>query len=158
MRISNRFIIALLFPATALYLFVFIIPAIQALLYSLYDWSGFGSDMRFIGLGNFVRMARDNVFLGAVTHNFIFMVIQVPIMIFLALLLAVLLNQGIRSFRGALRLAIFVVIDNEALLPDEYKEMELTLTVRKQLVQKALGEGRTVPGAHLEASTRLDIR
>ena len=51
-----------------------------------------------------------------------------------------------------------VVIDNEALLPDEYKEMELTLTVRKQLVQKALGEGRTVPGAHLEASTRLDIR
>jgi hypothetical protein len=51
-----------------------------------------------------------------------------------------------------------VVIDNEALLPDEYKEMELTLTVRKQLVQKALGEGRPVPGAHLEASTRLDIR
>jgi Gp157 protein len=51
-----------------------------------------------------------------------------------------------------------VVIDNEASLPDEYKELELTLKVRKQLVQKALGEGRTVPGAHLEASTRLDIR
>ena len=51
-----------------------------------------------------------------------------------------------------------VVIDNEALLPDDYKEVELTLKVRKQLVQKALGEGRTVPGAHLESSTRLDIR
>jgi hypothetical protein len=51
-----------------------------------------------------------------------------------------------------------VVIDNEVLLPDDYKELELTLKVRKQLVQKALGEGRTVPGAHLEASTRLDIR
>ena len=32
------------------------------------------------------------------------MVIQVPVMIFLALLLAVILNQGIRRFRGALRL------------------------------------------------------
>jgi len=51
-----------------------------------------------------------------------------------------------------------VVIDNEALLPDDYKEVELTLKVRKQLVQKALGEGRTVPGAHLESTTRLDIR
>jgi hypothetical protein len=51
-----------------------------------------------------------------------------------------------------------VVIDSEALLPDEYKELELTLKVRKQLVQKALGEGHTVPGAHLEATTRLDIR
>jgi Gp157 protein len=51
-----------------------------------------------------------------------------------------------------------VVIDNEASLPDEYKELELTLKVRKQLVQKALGEGRPVPGAHLEATTRLDIR
>ena len=51
-----------------------------------------------------------------------------------------------------------VIIDNEALLPDDYKEVELTLKVRKQLVQKALGEGRTVPGAHLEATTRLDIR
>jgi Siphovirus Gp157 len=51
-----------------------------------------------------------------------------------------------------------VVIDNEALLPDDYKEVELTLKVRKQLVQKALGEGRLVPGAHLESTTRLDIR
>ena len=51
-----------------------------------------------------------------------------------------------------------VIIDNEALLPDDYKELELTLKVRKQLVQKALGEGHTVPGAHLEATTRLDIR
>jgi hypothetical protein len=51
-----------------------------------------------------------------------------------------------------------VVIDSEASLPDEYKELELTLKVRKQLVQKALGEGRPVPGAHLEATTRIDIR
>ena len=51
-----------------------------------------------------------------------------------------------------------VIIDSEALLPDEYKEVELAIKVRKQLVQKALGEGRTVTGAHLESTTRLDIR
>jgi lactose/L-arabinose transport system permease protein len=81
-------------------------PILSSLYYVTRRWKG--ASNTFIGLGNFVRMARDNVFLGALTHNFIFMVIQVPIMIFLALLLAVLLNQGIKSFRGALRLAIFL--------------------------------------------------
>ena len=51
-----------------------------------------------------------------------------------------------------------VVIDNEALLPDDYKEVELAIKIRKQSVQQALGEGRTVPGARLESTTRLDIR
>jgi lactose/L-arabinose transport system permease protein len=36
------------------------------------------------------------------------MVIQIPIMVFLALVLAVVLNQGIRRFRGAFRLMFFL--------------------------------------------------
>jgi lactose/L-arabinose transport system permease protein len=53
-------------------------------------------------------MANDKIFQAAVGHNFLFMFIQVPVMIFLALLLAVFLNQAIRRFRGPLRLAIFL--------------------------------------------------
>ncbi|HTP60023.1 MAG TPA: sugar ABC transporter permease, partial [Spirochaetia bacterium] len=81
-------------------------PILSSLYYVTRRWRGMSNT--FIGLGNFVRMAHDSVFQGAVGHNFIFMVIQVPVMVFLAMVLAVLLNQGIQRFRGALRLAIFL--------------------------------------------------
>jgi lactose/L-arabinose transport system permease protein len=81
-------------------------PILSSLYYVTRKWKGMSNT--FIGLGNFVRMAHDNVFQAALGHNFLFMFIQVPLMIFLALVLAVLLNQGIRRFRGPLRLAIFL--------------------------------------------------
>jgi len=81
-------------------------PILSSLYYVTRRWKG--ASNTFIGLGNFVRMVHDSIFQAALGHNFIFMVIQVPVMIFLALVLAVFLNQGIRQFRGAMRLAIFL--------------------------------------------------
>ena len=81
-------------------------PIVSSLYYVTRKWKGMTNT--FIGLGNFVRMANDKIFQAAVGHNFLFMFIQVPVMIFLALLLAVFLNQAIRRFRGPLRLAIFL--------------------------------------------------
>jgi lactose/L-arabinose transport system permease protein len=65
-------------------------PIMSSLYYVTRKWKGMTNT--FIGLGNFVRMANDKIFQAAIGHNFIFMLIQVPVMIFLALLLAVLLN------------------------------------------------------------------
>jgi lactose/L-arabinose transport system permease protein len=81
-------------------------PILSSLYYVTRKWKGMANT--FIGLGNFARMAQDKVFQDALGHNFIFMVIQVPLMILLALLLATFLNQGIRRFRGPVRLAIFL--------------------------------------------------
>jgi lactose/L-arabinose transport system permease protein len=81
-------------------------PIASSLYYVTRKWKGMTNT--FIGLGNFVRMANDRIFQAAVGNNFLFMFIQVPVMIFLALLLAVLLNQGLRRLRGPLRLAIFL--------------------------------------------------
>jgi lactose/L-arabinose transport system permease protein len=81
-------------------------PIGSSLYYVTRRWRG--ASNTFIGLGNFVRMANDKIFQSAVLHNFTFMIIQIPIMIFLAMLLAVMLHQGIRSIRGPLRLAIFL--------------------------------------------------
>jgi lactose/L-arabinose transport system permease protein len=81
-------------------------PIVSSLYYVTQKWRGATST--FIGLGNFVRMLHDQVFLQALGNNFIFMIVQIPIMVFLALFLAVLLNQEVQKLRGPLRLAIFL--------------------------------------------------
>lgn len=93
-------------PSMVLFCLFMLYPIMSSLYYVTRKWKGMTNT--FIGLGNFVRMANDKIFQAAIGHNFIFMFIQVPVMIFLALLLAVLLNQGLRRLRGPLRLAIFL--------------------------------------------------
>lgn len=51
-----------------------------------------------------------------------------------------------------------VIIENETLLPDNYKEAQTTILVRKSLIAEALKAGHRVPGAALHNGTRLDIR
>lgn len=105
-RYLNRFGWFCVAPSMAFFALFMLYPILSSLYYVTRKWKGMSNT--FIGLGNFVRMAHDNVFQAALGHNFLFMFIQVPLMIFLALVLAVLLNQGIRRFRGPLRLAIFL--------------------------------------------------
>jgi lactose/L-arabinose transport system permease protein len=81
-------------------------PILSSLVLVTRKWKGFNNT--FVGLGNFVRMAKDKIFWTALSHNFIFGIIQIPIMIFLALVLAVILNQGIRRFRGIFRTIYFL--------------------------------------------------
>jgi lactose/L-arabinose transport system permease protein len=93
-------------PSIVLFCLFMVYPIASSLYYVTRKWKGVTNT--FIGLGNFVRMANAKIFQAAVGNNFLFMLIQVPVMIFLALLLAVFLNQSIRRFRGPLRLAIFL--------------------------------------------------
>lgn len=102
----NRFGWKCVAPSMVLFCVFMLYPILSSLYYVTRRWKGMTNT--FIGLGNFVRMAHDQVFQAAIGHNFLFMFIQVPLMIFLALILAVLLNQGIRHFRGPIRLAIFL--------------------------------------------------
>jgi len=70
--------------------------------------SGQGSMMQFVGFGNISRMFVDPVFMTALTNTFIFLIVQVPIMIVLALVMASCLNMPNLRFRGLLRTAIFL--------------------------------------------------
>src|SRR6476660_5462363 len=113
MRISNRFILAFLFPASALYLFFFIIPAIQALLYSLYDWSGFGPAQEFIGLANFQELLSDLLFWKSM-GNTLGILISGGIIIFsLAFIMTMMISSGIRGkkfFRGIIFLPNIIAV------------------------------------------------
>jgi lactose/L-arabinose transport system permease protein len=96
----------------------FIAPALVLLgIFMLYPilWSlwmsfqvGKGMNFSFGGFANIVRLAKDPVFIRALVNTLTFLVVQVPIMIGLALLAAVALNDPKLRFRGFFRTAIFL--------------------------------------------------
>lgn len=96
----------------------FIAPALVLLgIFMLYPilWSlwmsfqvGKGMNFSFGGFANIVRLTKDPVFIRALVNTLTFLVVQVPIMIGLALLAAVALNDPKLRFRGFYRTAIFL--------------------------------------------------
>ncbi|GAM78470.1 sugar ABC transporter permease [Vibrio ishigakensis] len=93
-------------PAVALVGLFMLYPILDSLWMSLH--SGRGVVTRFVGLGNVERLFNDPVFIKALTNTFIFLIVQVPIMILLSLILSSCLNQPNLKFRGFFRLAIFL--------------------------------------------------
>ena len=97
---------------------LFIAPALILLgIFMIYPiiWSlwmsfqtGRGMNFSFGGLANIQRLFADTVFLRALGNTMIFLVVQVPIMIVLALLFAVALNDTKLWGRGFFRTAIFL--------------------------------------------------
>src|SRR5690606_13253059 len=95
----------------------FIAPALVLLgLFMIYPiiWSlwmsfqvGKGMNFSFGGFANIVRLTKDPVFIRALTNTLLFLAIQVPIMLVLALLFAAALNDTTLRFRGLFRTAIF---------------------------------------------------
>ena len=69
---------------------------------------GKGMNFSFGGVANIVRLTKDPVFIRALTNTLIFLVVQVPIMIFLALVFANALNNPSLRFRALFRTAIFL--------------------------------------------------
>ncbi len=81
-------------------------PMFQALLLSFK--TGTGTHLKYTGLANYHRLFVDKTFLKAVSNTFVYLIIQVPLMIVLALFISVLLNDGKLRFRGLFRTAIFL--------------------------------------------------
>ena len=86
-------------------LFVFY-PMVQAFIISLK--SGMGSNLRFVGLANYKRLFTDAIFKRAVSNTFIYLIVQVPMMILLSLFISVLLNDKKLKGKGFFRTAIFL--------------------------------------------------
>ncbi|MDR3595968.1 sugar ABC transporter permease [Clostridium sp.] len=86
-------------------LFVFY-PMIQSLIMSLQ--SGKGNNLKFSGFENYIRMFSDETLIKAVGNTFIFLIVQVPIMIILALIISSVLNDKRLKFSGFFRTAIFL--------------------------------------------------
>ena len=97
---------AFLTPAVILIAVMSFLPMIQALFLSFK--SGVGANLRWAGAVNYLRMFKDPVFMQALRNNFVYLIIQVPIMLVSALVLASLLNNKDLRFKGLFRTAIFL--------------------------------------------------
>lgn len=92
--------------ASVLVLIFSYVPMIQAFLLSLK--TGKGANLQFAGLANYVRMIKDTTFWTTIGNTLLYAVIQIPIMLLLALLIAVLLNDPKMKGRGIYRTCIFL--------------------------------------------------
>jgi len=104
----NRIIMSWTFviiPTLFIVLFYFY-PMIQAFWLSLH--TGAGINLNFTGLSNYRRLFNDQAFLTAMRNTFIFLVFQIPLMIILALMFSVVLNQKTLKFKGLFRTIVFL--------------------------------------------------
>ena len=93
-------------PASILIFIMSFYPMVQSFILSLK--SGMGNNLQFSGLRNYMRLFQDEMFMAAVKNVFIYFVFQVPIMLFLALILASILNDPKLKYKGLFRTLVFL--------------------------------------------------
>ncbi len=99
---------AFLTPATLMIVVMSFYPMVRAFIISLQ--TGAGANMRFAEpiFSNYQRMMADKVFIKSIGNTFLYLLIQVPIMLILAILLAQLLNNKDLKFKGLFRTCVFL--------------------------------------------------
>lgn len=81
-------------------------PMVQAFILSFQ--SGAGTNLEYVGFENYLRLFNDPTFLTALRNTVIYLMVQVPLMIILALILSVLLNDDKLKMKSWFRIAIFL--------------------------------------------------
>ena len=93
-------------PAAIMIAIMSFVPMVQAFLLSFKK--GVGAKLEWAGLFNYTRMFQDAVFMQSLKNTFLYLIIQVPIMLILALILASILNKKDLKFKGLFRTLIFL--------------------------------------------------
>jgi len=95
-----------LLPFFVVFLTMLVVPLVYSLYLSLFESKLIGGDV-FAGLANYARALTDSAFLGSLGRVGLFFIIQVPIMLGLALFLALALDSARARGSKAVRLLIF---------------------------------------------------
>lgn len=95
-------------PATILIAIMAFWPMIQAFIMSLKTGSSANMKWAEPVFNNYTRMFQDKLFLTSVGNTFLYLIIQVPIMLILAILLAQLLNNRDLKLKGFFRTCVFL--------------------------------------------------
>lgn len=80
-----------------IYTLVVILPLFSSFYYSLTDWNGFNKNYNFIGLANFAKITTDPNFSNAIKNTVIWMIAAILVPSAGGLLIALVLNEGIRG-------------------------------------------------------------
>jgi lactose/L-arabinose transport system permease protein len=93
-------------PTLVLFIIFLLIPIGESV--TLVFQSIRGNVSHFVGFQNFTKIISDPVFWSSLKNSFIFLIIQVPIMLIVAIVLATMLNSKKLVFKTGFRLAIFL--------------------------------------------------
>jgi ABC-type sugar transport system permease subunit len=100
--------VAMLLPAAILFVLFYLWPFAHGFWLSLQDWDGF-SPPTWAGFSNYLRLAGDDIFLGALGNNVLFVVVGVTAKNVLGLAVALLLDRALFG-RAFFRAAVFVPV------------------------------------------------
>lgn len=92
MKISNKWRFIFLFPATALFLFVYAIPVTTLVCTSFTKWV-VASEPEFNGVKNYIELFQDKEFLQSTINTIIWMILQSTIHIALGVVVALILSR-----------------------------------------------------------------
>jgi ABC-type sugar transport system permease subunit len=103
-------VVPFLLPAFGVYTLLFVGPAVWALWVSLHNWSGFGKNMVYVGLGNYMEMRRDPIFWGALGRTVLIAVAGGIGVFGLAMFFSAVFQQKIAGKRFFRSLIFFPVV------------------------------------------------
>lgn len=75
-----------------------LVPMVSSLFLSFTDWDML-SDIKFVGLSNYISILQDKVFYEALQHTLTFIALYLPSVIFFALFIAMVLNTSIKGVK-----------------------------------------------------------
>lgn len=93
-------------PAVILIAVLCFYPTINAFLLSLQ--SGKGNALKWNGINNYLRLPKDVTFIAALQNTFFYLILQVPVMLLMAIILAQMLNDKSLFGKGIYRTLIFL--------------------------------------------------
>lgn len=119
-RNKRKTIILFLLPAFIIYVGLAVIPIIQSVRFSFFEWNGVsGSPLTFVGFRNFVTIFQSDAFYYALKNALIFAVLNLLIQIPLGYFLAYLLSdfcKGYRFFKAIFFASVILPMTATALL------------------------------------------
>ncbi|WP_130838298.1 carbohydrate ABC transporter permease [Lachnoclostridium sp. Marseille-P6806] len=95
-----------LLPGLIVYSIMVMIPIGVSVYYSMIDWDGIGPK-KFVGINNFIKLFRDDVFVRAFSNNLIYIVIVMSLQLGLGFIIAVLLTY-LKKGRGFIQTVYYI--------------------------------------------------
>lgn len=105
---KSRFVLACLGPALVLYLIFMVLPTLNVLRMSVYQWSGFSATKTFVGLDNFRTLLTDLQFVRAFQNTVLLLVVVTIVTMSLGLLLAALMSRANLKGRDLYRFVLYI--------------------------------------------------
>lgn len=107
-RGGTGFVLACLLPALVLFAVFMVVPTVNVFRMSLYTWSGFSPQMRFVGLDNFSHLLDDDQFVRAFQNTVALLVVVTVVTMGMGLFLAAIMTRQRLRGRNLYRFVLYI--------------------------------------------------